>query len=161
MKMCLSWLQVHRLCWMKPTSVAMLTVQPTLLIVLGAYCAPLTCSHCDFSAMIDSLAKWIELQGVKEKSWGCQNLKVLSILPFHTQLAPIRSLHVTLPALVKPCSRKGRCSTSVAPATHAATGQCLMSSTEPGPTQSTSMRGKYQCKRFTPESSPRVFECII
>lgn len=125
-------------------SVAIFTVQQTLLIAVRAYCAPLTSSHCDFSAMIDSLAKWIELQGVKEKSWECQNLKVLSIFPFHTQLAPIRSLHVTSRASVRPCSRNGRCSTYVAPATHAATGQCLMSSTGPGPTQSTLMKGKHQ-----------------
>ncbi|KAF3832297.1 hypothetical protein F7725_025962 [Dissostichus mawsoni] len=36
-----------------------------------------------------------------------------------------RSLLVTWPASVRPCSRNGRCSTSVALATHAATGQWL------------------------------------
>lgn len=123
-------------------SVAIFTVQQTLLIAVEAYCAALT-RLCDFSALVDSLAKWIELQGAKEKSWGCQKLTVVFILPFHTQLALTQSLHVTLPASVKPCSRNGRCSTSVAPATRAATGQCLMSSTGPGLTQSTTVRGRY------------------
>lgn len=122
---------------------AIFTVQQTLLIALEAHCAELTYGHCDFSAMVDSLAKRIELQGAKGKSWGCQKLIVVFILPFLSQLAPTRSLHVTLPASVRPCSRNGRCSTSVAPATHAATGQCLMSSTGPGPTQSTTVRGRY------------------
>lgn len=111
---------------------------------VGVYCSPLTYSHCDFSAIVDSLAKWIELQGVKGKSWGFQKLKVVSILPVHTQLAPIQSLRGTLQASVRPCSRNVRCSTSVAPATHAATGQCQRSSTGPGPTQSTSVRGECQ-----------------
>ena len=121
---------------------AIFTVQQTLLMAVEAYCAELTYSHCDFSAMVDSLAKRIELQGAKEKSWGCQKLTDVFILPFHTQLAPIRSLHVMSPASVRPCSRNGRCSTSVAPATREATGQCLTSSTGPGPTQSTTVRGR-------------------
>lgn len=35
-----------------------------------------------FSALVDSLAKRIELQGAKEKSWGCQKLIVVFILLF-------------------------------------------------------------------------------
>lgn len=49
-------------------SVSIFTVQQTLLIAVEAYCAELTYSYCDFSAMVDSLAKRIELQGAKEKS---------------------------------------------------------------------------------------------
>lgn len=126
-------------------SVAIFTLQQTLLIAVKSYCAELTYGHCDFSAMVDSLAKRIELQGPKEKSWGCQKLIAVFILPFQTQLALTRSLHVTSLASVRPCSRNGRCSTSVAPATRAATGQCLMSSTGPGRTQSTTVRGRCLC----------------
>lgn len=79
----------------------------------------------------------------REKADAVRKLIVVFILPFHAQSAPTRSLRVTLPASVRPCSRNGRCSTSVAPATRAATGQCLMSSTGPGPTQSTTVRGMY------------------
>lgn len=49
-------------------SVSISTVQQTLLIGVEAYCAELTHGYCDFSALVDSLAKWIELQGAKEKS---------------------------------------------------------------------------------------------
>lgn len=44
------------------------TVQQTLLRADEAYCAELTYSYCDFSAVVDSLAKRIELRGAKEKS---------------------------------------------------------------------------------------------
>lgn len=80
----------------------------------------------------------------KKKAEAFRNSKVASISPVHAQLAPIRSLRVTLQASVRPCSRNVRCSTSAAPATHAATGQCLTSSTGRGPTRSTSVRGKCQ-----------------
>lgn len=64
-------------------SVAIFTVQRTLLIAVRAYCAPLTYSHCDFSAVINSLAEWIELQGVKgKKAEGVRMSTFLSVLPF-------------------------------------------------------------------------------
>lgn len=63
--------------------------------------------------------------------------------PFHMQLALTLSLRVTLPESARPCSRNGRCSKSVDPATPAATGPSLMSSTGPGPTQSITARGTF------------------
>lgn len=70
----------------------------------------------------------------------CQKLIVV-LIPPHTQLALTRSLHATLLASATPCSRNGRCSTSVDPATRAATGRCPMSNTGHGPIQSTSAKG--------------------
>lgn len=49
-------------------SVSVSPVQQTLLIAGEAHCAELTYGYCDFSALVDSLGKWIELQGAKEKS---------------------------------------------------------------------------------------------
>lgn len=137
-------LYVGDLRCIQPASVAIFTVQQTLLIAVEAYCAELTYSHCGFFCYgRQSGLNGLSSRERKRKAEGVRNSQSCLSSLFHTQLAPIRSLHVMSQASVRPCSRNGRCSTSVAPATREATGQCLTSSTGPGPTRSTTVRGRY------------------
>lgn len=108
------------------------------------HCTELTYGYCDFSAPVDSLTKWIQLGGgaKREKLSGSETPNCVHTCSLCVQLALIRNLHGMSPASVRPCSRNGRCSTSANPATLAATGQCPMSTTGPGPTPSSTARGR-------------------